>query len=372
MGRSHLPRLPRVKRVTKPSGLTICYHRAPGGALTRLSADPETDAQAHAEWLAADGSDRAPRSARSLDALADRYLASPAFRAMRAVSQGGRRSHVKAIIATTVKGRRYGDRGVAGLRAEHIAADLASQPPGVQRNRWKAWRALTAHGAQIGWMDDVGLSVRGPRPPSEPFRAWTPDDVARFRARWPVGTRQRLALELLYDLAPRRADLVTLGPQHMRAGRIAWRQSKTGDMTTPVRPAPETLEAIAAAPPGLLWLATEQGRARTPAGFGVWFREACDKAGLHGLSAHGLRHTLGADAAMSGDGAINALLGHRSDSPEAATYRAQAAAMAMADEARERIRAARMETGVATAAVAVEKKGAFGRMVGPEGLKRRK
>ena len=39
----------------------------------------------------------------------------------------------------------------------------------------------------------------------------------------------------------------------------------------------------------LTFITTEYGKAFTPDGFGNWFREQCDRAGLHHCSAHGLR-----------------------------------------------------------------------------------
>jgi len=39
----------------------------------------------------------------------------------------------------------------------------------------------------------------------------------------------------------------------------------------------------------LTFLVTERGQPFTPAGFGNWFRDQCDAAGLSNLSAHGLR-----------------------------------------------------------------------------------
>ena len=39
------------------------------------------------------------------------------------------------------------------------------------------------------------------------------------------------------------------------------------------------------------FLVTEYGKPFTPAGFGNWFRQRCDEAGLPQCSAHGLRKT---------------------------------------------------------------------------------
>jgi hypothetical protein len=45
---------------------------------------------------------------------------------------------------------------------------------------------------------------------------------------------------------------------------------------------------------------TDHGQPFTPAGFGGWFREQCDKAGLKHCSAHGLRKAGASIAAENG------------------------------------------------------------------------
>jgi integrase len=72
-------------------------------------------------------------------------------------------------------------------------------------------------------------------------------------------------------------------------GRLSVRQSKTGvSLKIPVRP--ELAEAIDATPSEhLTFLTTSHGKPFAVAGFGNWFREQCDMAGLQGFSAHGLR-----------------------------------------------------------------------------------
>jgi integrase len=58
---------------------------------------------------------------------------------------------------------------------------------------------------------------------------------------------------------------------------------------------------------------TEKGAPFTPAGFGNWFRDQCNAAGLRQCSAHGLRKAAArlANAGCSSD-QIKAITGHRS------------------------------------------------------------
>jgi integrase len=81
-----------------------------------------------------------------------------------------------------------------------------------------------------------------------------------------------------------------LGPPHMRDGRFVYTASKNGaELDMPVA---EPLARNIAATPMIgvkTFLVTEYGKPFTPAGFGNWFRDSRDEAGLHQCSAHGLR-----------------------------------------------------------------------------------
>jgi integrase len=62
------------------------------------------------------------------------------------------------------------------------------------------------------------------------------------------------------------------------------------------------------------YLETEYGKPFTAAGFGNWFRDRCDEAGLQGLSAHGLRKALqviGSENDLT-DRELMAIAGHES------------------------------------------------------------
>lgn len=95
------------------------------------------------------------------------------------------------------------------------------------------------------------------------FLGWTEDELARFEAKWPVGTRQRLAFDLSLYTGFRRGDAVKIGRQHVRSGE----QSKTGNVVP--RPIlPMLAESIAATPTGdLNCIISEHGRAFTKESF---------------------------------------------------------------------------------------------------------
>ena len=125
-------------------------------------------------------------------------------------------------------------------------------------------------------------------------------------------------MALLLYTACRREDAARLGPQHLRDGRIRYRQAKNEhrspvDLDIPVRP--DLQQVIDAAPSGhLMFLTTAYGRPSSTAGFGNKFRDWCNEAGLPHCSAHGLRKAAAARLAERGATAheIMAITGHRS------------------------------------------------------------
>ena len=105
-----------------------------------------------------------------------------------------------------------------------------------------------------------------------------------------------------------------MGWQHVQGDAVAVRQDKTGTaLLIPVHP--ELATALASVPrTNLTFLMTEKGAPFTSAGFGNWFRDQCDLAGLSHCTAHGLRKAAAtrlANAGCSSD-QIKAITGHKS------------------------------------------------------------
>ena len=137
------------------------------------------------------------------------------------------------------------------------------------------------------------------RPSGGGFHAWTEAEIDAFEARWPIGTRERLAFAILLYTGLRRGDAAILGRQHVSDGVILMRAAKTGtQLTIPILP--ELQFAVEAAKTGdLTFVAKASGKGMSKEGFGNWFGEACRAAGVPG-SAHGLRKAGAARAASNG------------------------------------------------------------------------
>lgn len=189
----------------------------------------------------------------------------------------------------------------------------------VKNIRLKALRALFVWAVEAEEAPhDPTIGVKPIRHVSKGHHSWELHEIEQFERRHPVGSKARLAMTILLYTACRREDVVRLGPQHVRGGRLRYRQAKNEhrnpvDLDIPVHPDLEAvIEAMASG--HLTFLTTEYRRPFSPAGFGNRFREWCNEAGLPHCSAHGLRKAAAARLAERGATAheIMAITGHRS------------------------------------------------------------
>jgi integrase len=231
----------------------------------------------------------------------------------------------------------HGHLPVSGLEYRHIVKLLDQQKKDEYSLR-RVLRLLLTHAVEHGWRKDNPMAgMRRPRKTGEGFRPWSEDDIARFEAYWPTGTRQRLALHLLLYTAQRRSDVVTMGRQHVKDGRIAVAQAKSGGRTNLWIPIHRTLQAEIDQVPRdqLTFVQTQYGQPFSPAGFTNWFTDAAQAAGLPPRSApHGLRKAAARRLAEAGCSAneIMSITGHKNLS-EVATYTASADQERLADRA---------------------------------------
>jgi integrase len=216
-----------------------------------------------------------------------RYLGSAVFAMLAPSTQAMRRRILERLRVD------HGDKRLRLLQAGHIGRLLAKLRPWVQRNFLKTLRGLFTFAITDALADtDPTAGVKLSRvKDTGGFVTWPLDAIAQYRSQHELGTRARLALELLYNTMGARADAVRLGRQHVQGnGIISFRRQKTGaPVDIPILP--ELQAAIDSMPKAehLTFLVTEHGKPFTPAGFGNWFRDQCDAAGLSNLSAHGLR-----------------------------------------------------------------------------------
>jgi integrase len=284
-----------------PSGNVRYYYRPKGRKgvpLPDLPPDHPKFLAAYAE--AAGDAPRAPVTSGSIAAAVAAYKASPAFLLLASGTRAARRPMLDEIA------ERYGHARAAGLTARHIAADLDRREGHARNNRLRAWKGLgkfmaekrITSGDPTAGLRKVAVAKSDGRAP------WTLADIAAFRARWQIGTIERLAMELIYWTGARIGDAASLGPQHVdRDGWLAFRQGKTGgEVFVPFsRDLPDFADGFAAdlshlhaaikarSVQHLTWLHTLQGASRSTKAVSQWFAAKARAAGIEGKTAHGLR-----------------------------------------------------------------------------------
>lgn len=150
------------------------------------------------------------------------------------------------------------------------------------------------------------------------FPAWPVREIERFRAFYAVGSRERLAFELIYFTGARVGDAIRLGPGHVVDGQLRWRTSKTGKVVQ-IPIVAELLEVLAKSETGReTFLLQANGVAfKTSQQLTMLFRKWCERAGIENnaemrqLSAHGLRKNAAIRLRQAGvpEDAIMAVLG---------------------------------------------------------------
>jgi integrase len=223
----------------------------------------------------------------SIGALIVSYFCSPSFLALTPGTQQNYRLILEKFRSE------HGGKPVALLTRQHVNAMLAQKilTPAAA-NRWlRLVKTLMAFAVEEGWRkDNPTTGIKPIKNKTDGFHTWDENEIAQFEARHPIGSKARLALALLLYTAQRRSDVVRMGRQHVRDGVVQVRQQKTGAMLAiPIHPA---LAAIIEATPSehLTFLTTSFGKSFTAPGFGNWFRERCNEAGLpKHCAAHGLR-----------------------------------------------------------------------------------
>ncbi|MCP4304252.1 MAG: tyrosine-type recombinase/integrase [bacterium] len=286
------------------------FRRGKGGRLTLPNeiGSPEFD-RAYADALAG----RVKPTSTNHDTIAGliaSYLRSAEYVELRDTTKRGYMARIEALRT------KHGHRSVSGLTRARIESGILSDyigKPGARLATLKMLRVLIRHAIKIDWLDrDPSLGIK--RPKTGEIRSWTETEIARFEARWLIGTKQRLAFALFLYTGQRRSDVHRMTWADIAGDRVRVVQQKTGaDLLIPIHA--ELAKALAVTKrEHVTILNTDYGQPFTVDGFGNWMRDAITTAGLP-LSAqpHGLRKAAGrrlADAGCSSH-EIMAVLGHK-------------------------------------------------------------
>ena len=301
-----------VEDVDRHDNIRI-YFRRKGQPKIRLTETPGTDAFDREYQRAFRGGmnlvparGNAPAMPGTMRWLCEQYYVSAVFQSLAASTRKVRRGILEEIC------QRAGNFRYATMETPHVAKlrDEKAALPHAANNRVKTLRQLFAWATspEYGYAKknptrDVGR-LRGNNP--DGIRAWTESEARRYEARHAIGTKARLAFDLLLYTGVRRSDAVRLGPQMERwftdttpdgntveVQKLVFTETKGGlrILKTHELPIlPPLRHSIDATQIGhLVYLVTAWGQPHSAKAFGHWFKKRCREAGLEELSAHGLR-----------------------------------------------------------------------------------
>jgi len=235
----------------------------------------------------------------------------------------------------------HGEKTASRLEARHIRQMMRekSDTPSAANNFLRILHLLMRQAIELELReDDPTQFVRKIKIKTAGFKSWQETDIEAYIKAHPAGTKAHLALMLLLYTGLRRSDVVRVGPQHIRDGILTIKQTKTGnDVNIPVHPMLSTA-LKQCSHDQLVYLTTSFGKPYTPAGFGNWFRDVTDQAGLKGLTAHGLRKAIARRLAEAGctPHEIMSITGHQ-NLKEVVLYTAAANRKQMAQSAMDRL-----------------------------------
>jgi integrase len=322
----HRLNLDYVKEFRDRHGKWHRYFRRAGQKLVRLPGDPGSPEfmTAYAEALNDQPQREHGKALRShpgtISATIASYYTSHAWRGLSYGTQQMRRRILEQFR------NEIGNFPIVKIERRHIVERLNHCSAGAVRNWLTAIRELMRYAV------DMGLRVDDPTDGYKPgkakarsdenddeedgWRTWPEELIAQYETHHAIGTKARLAEALLIFTAQRRSDIVRMGPQHIKNGRLTIKQQKTGTVVSiPIDP---RLQHVLDNTPGigdnLVFLVTNRKKGYVGSSFGAAFKTWCKEAGLSDdLSAHGLRKAWCRRAAEAGasEAQIQSVTGHK-------------------------------------------------------------
>lgn len=333
-------KLPRyVYNERNQSGTNRLYFRRGKGKRTRIEAEYGTD-EFDAEYTQLLTDSSAPRKAvagvNSLSWLIRQYKQSSAYTGFSEATRRQRDNIFKHVDKSA------GHQPYRSITRKTILAgrERRAGTPAQARNFLDAMRGLFRWALESELIAaDPTYGIKNPSRPKGPgFEIWTDGEVEAFRDHWPLGTHERVWLEVLIGTGARRGDAVVMGRQHMR-GNLIGIETQKESVWAYIPVLPTMREAIDAGPTGdLTFIVGKTGRNLTKESFGNFFREACNAAGVK-KSAHGLRKYAATAYAEQGlsDSQLEAVFGWVRGSAMAAHYSKNAERLKLSRSAAEKI-----------------------------------
>ena len=227
----------------------------------------------------------------TLAALVERFLLSADFVNLKAASQKTYQKALGPVLSA------HGHRLVGDLeidKARKVIEDIGARAPGMANLTRSVLTKLFNYAVDIGLRRDNPFA-RVPRYKLGSYHTWTEDELLTYEARWPLGTRERLAYALLLYTTQRVGDAVRMRRSDVVNGALTIKQNKTStELVIPLHP--ELLDAIKAGPSlGLYLIGDRRGRPITADRLSALVLAAARAAALprecvpHGLRKAGIR-----------------------------------------------------------------------------------
>jgi integrase len=277
----------------------------------------------------------------SFNWLIEHYKRTPAWKKLADISRRNLGNEIDRFQ------RDHGTKKVAGLRIEHVEALIAKKAdtPAAANRHLKLLRRFCRFAIRKGLITvDPTIGVERYQENPDGFHTWTDAEIAKFEDHHGIESKAVLALRLMLYTGAARQDVIRLGWQSVKDGRIAYRRQKTGgDVDLPILD--ELQEVLSILPADRLLFITHTGdRPYKATTFGNWFHDQCVAAHLSECSAHGLRKAGATRLANAGatEFEVMAFLGHKTPD-EARTYTKKANRKHLADTGMEKLASANAE-----------------------------
>jgi len=284
-------KLPHLKVYRDRHGRVRRYVRVRRRPDSPLPGEVGSEEFMRAYWAALDQPARppSPHAAGTLARLVEDYYRSAEFTNLKSASQRLYRLCLDPIA------KRDGHRLVRDMprdKVRKIVEEIAVDHRGMANVTAKVLRRLLNYAVDNNWRPD-NPAIRLKQYRGGTRHTWTNAQLAAFQARWPLGTRERLAYALLAYLGQRVGDTVRMRRQDICEGFVGVVQEKTGaSLSIPIHP--RLAEALKTYPPkGMYLIGDVHGRPFRAAALTSLIRRAAKAAGLPPeCKAHGLRKAL--------------------------------------------------------------------------------
>jgi integrase len=343
------PRPPGLHREVTRHGTVVWYVRVGHGQRIRIRSafgTPEFNAEYNA---ACAGTPIVPTGtkydARTLGWLIGQYRQSTAWLNLKPATRAQRERFLCEACD------KAGREPISRITRSSIEKGIAARKPNAAKSFLYALRGLFTWAVAAEHVErDPTAGLKAIQPDTGGYPPWSEESCRRFEAYWPLGTRERLAYEILFWSGLRIGDVVRFGPPHVnKKGMGIIVTEKTGKRAyVPVSKCPRLLAAIAAGPVGeLTFIAAANGRPMNKAAFSAWFRRAARAAGVPG-TAHGLRKTRATLATEAGaeNAELEALMGWSPGSKMAELYTRTRNEARLAERVADKMLADEMRTSI--------------------------